>query len=76
MDAALEAKKEVDINFSGTTLVLAALRGTFLVVANVGDSRAVLVRQKREGDVDVDGELYCEQITTDHKPSLPEEVFA
>mmetsp|Transcript_3824 Transcript_3824/g.5243 ORF Transcript_3824/g.5243 Transcript_3824/m.5243 type:complete len:309 (-) Transcript_3824:237-1163(-) len=69
MDAALDAKKEVDINFSGTTLVLAALRGSQLVVANVGDSRALLVRQGSEEG----GELHCEQVTTDHKPSLPEE---
>ena len=74
-DAALAASSRVDTNFSGTTAVLAALRGTKLLVANVGDSRALLAKRCDEEERKVVGRpLKCEQLTTDHKASLPEEV--
>ena len=55
--------------------MLAALRGTKLLVANVGDSRALLAKRHDEKESKVVGRpLKCEQLTTDHKASLPEEV--
>ena len=55
--------------------MLAALRGTKLLVANVGDSRALLAKRHDEMESKVVGRpLKCEQLTTDHKASLAEEV--
>ena len=74
-DAALTASASVDTNFSGTTVVLAVLRGAKLLVAHVGDSRALLVKRCHEDESKATGRLLdCEQLTTDHKASLPEEV--
>lgn len=39
------SETELDIKFSGTTLVLVVIKGNKLWCANVGDSRAVLARQ-------------------------------
>ncbi|OQY20273.1 MAG: hypothetical protein B6I35_10695, partial [Anaerolineaceae bacterium 4572_32.2] len=50
-----EAEKREGLHRMGTTLVAAAIRDQELTVANVGDSRAYLVR---EGQI--------RQITTDH----------
>ena len=47
---------------SGSTAVIAIIKGDTLCVANVGDSRAVLERAGR-----------AERLTIDHKPSEPDE---
>ncbi|XP_010536209.1 PREDICTED: probable protein phosphatase 2C 72 isoform X3 [Tarenaya hassleriana] len=56
-----------DCSFSGTTAVIAIRQGNDLVLANLGDSRAVL------GTVSEDGELGAVQLTTDLKPGVPRE---
>lgn len=50
-------------SLAGSTACVAVIRGTQLVVASVGDSRAVLA---------VGGKAV--ELTVDHKPELPEEV--
>jgi hypothetical protein len=55
----------VDCSFSGTTAVCAIKQGRDLVVANVGDSRAVLAATSESGY------LEAVQLTTDQKPSVP-----
>jgi len=46
----------------GTTLVAAVIRGDLLVVANVGDSRAYLVRARRPTQITRDHSLVAEQV--------------
>ena len=61
-----------DAGVSGTTAVVALVRGNRMWLANAGDSRAILCRQKHTssgksmsyGPVD---------LTTDHKPDSPDE---
>jgi serine/threonine protein phosphatase PrpC len=66
MDRELKAQAAaVDCSFSGTTAVCAIKQGRDLVVANVGDSRAVLARTSESGY------LEAVQLTTDQKPSVP-----
>lgn len=64
---------EKDIDFNGTTAVVAFLRrearGRVLYTANCGDARAVLVRRRES-----DGEIEGYRVSFDHKPNLPEEV--
>ncbi|MBX6342964.1 MAG: serine/threonine-protein phosphatase, partial [Thermomicrobiaceae bacterium] len=49
-------------NMMGTTLVAAVIRGSDLTVANVGDSRAYLVRAKRATQITRDHSLVAEQV--------------
>jgi len=60
---------------SGCTSVVAAVKnGEFVLVANAGDSRAVLVQEKEGG-----GEAEAVELSVDHKPNLPGErkrIFA
>lgn len=49
-------------NMMGTTLVAAAVRGKRLTIANVGDSRAYLVRANRLTQVTRDHSLVAEQV--------------
>ena len=51
-------------NMMGTTLVAAVIRGNDLTIANVGDSRAYLVRAKRATQVTRDHSLVAEQVAT------------
>lgn len=46
----------------GTTLVAAVIRGDTLVVANVGDSRAYLIRARRPTRITRDHSLVAEQV--------------
>ncbi|PNY03534.1 putative protein phosphatase 2C 33-like protein [Trifolium pratense] len=62
MDRELKQQHSMDSYGSGTTA------GQELVIANVGDSRAVL------GTRDPDGSLIALQLTTDLKPNLPREA--
>lgn len=78
----LIADLSVDTDFSGTTLVSACIRGTRLVITNVGDSRIVLGKRKVgdeklgfEGGREASwGKFVAQPLTEDHKPDNPEEV--
>ena len=52
----------------GTTAVLAILYNGYLHIANVGDSRALLCYEGR------DGHLHVEQLSVDHKTSNEDEL--
>lgn len=56
----------VDVMFSGSTCVSVLVAGKTVVCANVGDSRAVLVKQ-------IHGKWEARDLSTDHKPGLPSE---
>ena len=56
----------IDTDFSGSTGVMATIRGKDLVVANIGDSRIILGRQ--EG-----GKLKAVPVSDDHKPDREDE---
>jgi serine/threonine protein phosphatase PrpC len=67
MDKELKLQANVDSNFSGTTAVCAIKQGKDLIVANLGDSRAVLATMSDTGY------LKAVQLTTDQKPNVPRE---
>ncbi|EES04776.1 hypothetical protein BDA96_04G104300 [Sorghum bicolor] len=68
MDKELKLQANVDCNFSGTTAVCAIKQGKDLIVANLGDSRAVLATMSDTGY------LKAVQLTTDQKPNVPQEA--
>ncbi|HET9015948.1 MAG TPA: Stp1/IreP family PP2C-type Ser/Thr phosphatase [Thermomicrobiaceae bacterium] len=51
-----------EANMMGTTLVAAVIRGHDLTIANVGDSRAYLVRANRLTQISQDHSLVAEQV--------------
>ena len=57
-----DGSAEGEQNMMGTTLVAAVLRGRDLTIANVGDSRAYLVRANRLQQVTRDHSLVAEQV--------------
>eukprot|EP00742_Colponemidia_sp_Colp-10_P002332 GILJ01002488.1.p1 GENE.GILJ01002488.1~~GILJ01002488.1.p1 ORF type:complete len:365 (-),score=51.72 GILJ01002488.1:87-1181(-) len=57
----------IDVSFSGTTAVLAIMDHTELIVASVGDSRAILAQQT------ADNGLIATPLTIDQKPENPKE---
>jgi serine/threonine protein phosphatase PrpC len=67
MDKELKLQANVDCNFSGTTAVCAIKQGKDLIIANLGDSRAVLATMSETGY------LKAVQLTTDQKPNVPRE---
>ncbi|KAI3917580.1 hypothetical protein MKW98_021342 [Papaver atlanticum] len=67
MDKEIKLQKDFDSSCSGTTAVTIIKQDQDLVIANLGDSRAVLGRIS-------DGELKAVQLTIDHKPNLPKEA--
>ena len=60
---ALRADAAVNTIWSGSTLILLALRGTQLVSANIGDSRAVMGFRSR-------GAPVVKRLSLDHKPDI------
>uniref|UniRef100_A0A2P2KST3 Phosphatase 2C family protein n=1 Tax=Rhizophora mucronata TaxID=61149 RepID=A0A2P2KST3_RHIMU len=68
MDRELRVHTSFDCFCSGTTAVTLIKQGQFLVIGNVGDSRAVL------GTRDKDDSLLPVQLTVDLKPNLPAEA--
>uniref|UniRef100_M8BPI9 protein-serine/threonine phosphatase n=1 Tax=Aegilops tauschii TaxID=37682 RepID=M8BPI9_AEGTA len=68
MDNELKLQANMDCAFSGTTAVCAIKQGKDLIIANLGDSRAVLATMSGAGY------LKAVQLTTDQKPGLPEEA--
>ncbi|KAL0344421.1 UNVERIFIED_CONTAM: putative protein phosphatase 2C 73 [Sesamum radiatum] len=65
MDEELEADSSIDSYCSGTTSVTVVRKGEHLIIANLGDSRAVLCKR------DENDQLVSEQLTVDLKPNLP-----
>jgi serine/threonine protein phosphatase PrpC len=55
-----------DVRFSGSTCVSVLTYGKKVYVANVGDSRAIVIRQKADG-------ILGYPISRDHKPDDPDE---
>ncbi|TKY74924.1 phosphatase 2C 74 [Spatholobus suberectus] len=64
MDKEVNLQENLDCSCSGTTAVVVIRQGEDLVIANLGDSRAIL------GTIS-DGEIIPTQLTTDMKPGLP-----
>ena len=58
-------RSNVDISFSGSTLVALLVRGNTVVCANIGDSRVVLGRKTEN--------WQALDLSKDHKPELPAE---
>ncbi|CAI9290897.1 unnamed protein product [Lactuca saligna] len=67
VDYDLELHPVIDSFFSGAAAVTIIREGDLLVLANVGDCRAVL------GTTQDDGSLVAVQLTVDFKPNLPQE---
>lgn len=59
---------DIDLKFSGSTLVSVLIRGQKIICANVGDSRAVL------GNCDRSGNWRAIELSNDHKPFRPDEA--
>eukprot|EP01043_Picozoa_sp_COSAG02_P073873 COSAG02_NODE_14547_length_1260_cov_3.442237_2_plen_155_part_01 len=59
-------RTDLDVKMSGTTAVVAFVRGDQLYTANVGDSRAVLATQTAKG-------LRPVELTFDQKPEIAAE---
>ncbi|XP_021772822.1 probable protein phosphatase 2C 73 [Chenopodium quinoa] len=68
IDQELEQHRRIDAYFSGTTALSIVKQGDKIIIANVGDSRAVL------GTTTDDGDLEAVQLTIDFKPNLPQEA--
>ncbi|XP_039062683.1 probable protein phosphatase 2C 33 isoform X2 [Hibiscus syriacus] len=68
MDRELRMHPSIDCFCSGTTAVTLVKQGPYLVIGNVGDSRAGL------GTRDKDDSLTAVQLTVDLKPNLPAEA--
>ncbi|KAG6674420.1 hypothetical protein I3843_15G036700 [Carya illinoinensis] len=64
MDKEIKLQENLDCSSSGTTAVVAIRQGEDLVIANLGDSRAVLGMMTENG-------VTAFQLTTDLKPGLP-----
>ncbi|MFS8031260.1 putative PPM-type phosphatase domain, protein phosphatase 2C family [Helianthus anomalus] len=65
VDYDLELHPVINSFYSGTAAVTIIRQGDLIMLANVGDSRAVL------GTTSDDGEVIAVQLTVDFKPSLP-----
>ncbi|XP_078446496.1 putative protein phosphatase 2C 73 isoform X2 [Wolffia australiana] len=65
MDREISLSKSLDPFYSGSTALTAIIQGDLLVLANVGDSRAVLATS------DASGRPVPVQLSLDFKPSLP-----
>ncbi|KAF3791750.1 putative protein phosphatase 2C 33, partial [Nymphaea thermarum] len=68
MDKELKLHHHMDCFCSGTTAVTLVKQGQDLVIANIGDSRAIL------GTRDQHNNLIAVQLTVDLKPNLPKEA--
>ena len=61
---------KIDINFSGTTLICALIKGSTLYCANVGDSRALVARQINDSlnNTSTGRHWMSIALSRDHKP--------
>ncbi|KFK29906.1 hypothetical protein AALP_AA7G193700 [Arabis alpina] len=64
----LQLKKTLDCSASGTAAVLAVKHGNQVMIANLGDSRALMIGKSESGEIEV------VQLTSDLKPSVPSEA--
>ena len=69
----LLSNRDVDCNLSGCTACVAVICGNHLTIANIGDSRAMLLRVPPKGTPG-GRPLFPSVLTIDHKPSLPGET--
>ena len=60
--------KMIDSNLSGTTCISVIYTPLKLIIANIGDSRCIL------GKLNKNNKWECENLSRDHKPTLPEEA--
>ncbi|KAL8101602.1 putative protein phosphatase 2C 72 [Apium graveolens] len=67
MDKEIKLTENLDCACSGTTAVTVTKQGDDLLIANLGDSRAVLGTMSKNG-------IRAVQLTTDLKPSVPLEA--
>ncbi|XP_050213804.1 probable protein phosphatase 2C 72 [Mercurialis annua] len=67
MDKEVKLQETIDFSCSGSTAVVVVRQGEQLVIANLGDSRAILGTISENGIVPV-------QLTTDLKPNVPSEA--
>ncbi|KAA0064486.1 putative protein phosphatase 2C 72 [Cucumis melo var. makuwa] len=67
MDKEIKLQENLDGSFSGSTAVVIVKQGDYLVIGNLGDSRAVMGRMRD------DGGIKAVQLTTDLKPGLASE---
>lgn len=67
IDQELEQHRRIDSFYSGSTALSIVRQGEKIVIANIGDSRAVLATTSD------DGGLLAVQLTVDFKPNLPQE---
>jgi len=63
----ISKNSDIDANFSGTTCVMVFQIGEKLICANVGDSRAIIVKGTNNNDLDI------KPLSIDQKPNDPEE---
>ncbi|XP_038880518.1 probable protein phosphatase 2C 34 [Benincasa hispida] len=70
VDQELERHRKIDTFHSGTTALSIVRQGDILVIANLGDSRAVLATTSNDGNP-IPSLI---QFTVDFKPNLPQEV--
>ena len=66
-EAKILKSRQINTSLSGTTAVVAAIRGNTLTVANIGDSRLIIALRGQ------DGTLKPYSVTEDHKPDTPKE---
>ncbi|EOA30931.1 hypothetical protein CARUB_v10014078mg [Capsella rubella] len=69
IDLDLKINPSIDSYCSGCTALTAVLQGDHLVIANAGDSRAVLATTSDDGSG-----LVPVQLSVDFKPNIPEEA--
>ncbi|XP_057525182.1 probable protein phosphatase 2C 12 [Amaranthus tricolor] len=67
MDEEIKMVEKVDYSFSGSTAVVVLKQGDDLLIANLGDSRAILGINGENG-------VTAVQLTTELKPGIPEEA--
>ncbi|XP_030488886.2 probable protein phosphatase 2C 72 isoform X1 [Cannabis sativa] len=68
LDKEIKLLQNFDFSCSGTTAVVTIRKGEDLIIANLGDSRAIL------GTRTENNEIKAVQLTTDLKPSIPSEA--
>lgn len=69
MDKELKLHSDLDCSYSGTTAVTIIKQGRDLIISNLGDSRAIMCTITEDGN-----NLKAIQLTTDLKPSVPQEA--
>ncbi|KAK4425909.1 putative protein phosphatase 2C 73 [Sesamum alatum] len=67
VDQELQRHPGIDSYYSGSTALALVRQGDLMIVANIGDSRAVLATTSDNR------RLVATQLTVDHKPNLPHE---